>query len=178
MVFFTVTCLVRAIAIQATVRSCVTWRRSQSSPTVDAGGVTGDIATRFGRWPPAKALSRFHRTDSIQADTRGYGLSMDHNPSPFNLRCAFCVALSQKERAQQRTVAFFDAVKIAPRPLSESLERLDRRRQLGRMGQSEDAPHRPFNAVDPVVEAAVNGADAEGGALFDDARNIQQLAIA
>ena len=70
-VFFTVTCLVHAIGTQATVRSCVTWRRSQSSPTVVAGGGTGDIATRFGRWPPAKALSRFHRTNSGRADTRG-----------------------------------------------------------------------------------------------------------
>src|SRR6186713_3139786 len=72
-VFFTVTCLVHAIGTQATVRSYVTWRRSQSSPTVVAGGVTGDIATRLGRWPPAKALSRFHRTNDGRADTRGYG---------------------------------------------------------------------------------------------------------
>src|SRR5437660_1364242 len=70
-VFFTVTCLVHAIGTQATVQSCVTWRRSLSSPTVVAGGGTGDIATRFGRWPPAKALSRFHRTNSGRADTRG-----------------------------------------------------------------------------------------------------------
>src|ERR1700758_1880461 len=70
-VFFTVTCLVHAIGTQATVRSYVTWRRSQSSPTVVAGGVTGDIATRLGRWPPAKALSRFHRTNDGRADTRG-----------------------------------------------------------------------------------------------------------
>src|SRR5690242_7378553 len=70
-VFFTVTCLVHAIGTQATVRSCVTWRRSQSSPAVVAERVTGDIATRFGRWPPAKALSRFHRTNPGRADTRG-----------------------------------------------------------------------------------------------------------
>src|ERR1700756_3343839 len=70
-VFFTVTCLVHAIGTQATVRSYVTWRRSQSSPTVVAGGVTGDIATRLGRWPPAKALSRFHRTNAGRTDTRG-----------------------------------------------------------------------------------------------------------
>ena len=78
-VFFTVTCLVHAIGTQATVRSCVTWRRSQSSPTVVAGGGTGDIATRFGRWPPAKALSRFHRTNSGRADTRG--LLCDSEPT-------------------------------------------------------------------------------------------------
>src|SRR5262249_13269332 len=70
-VFFTVTCLVHAIGTLATVRSYVTWRRSQSSPTVVAGGETGDIATRVGRWPPANALSRFHRTNSRRADTRG-----------------------------------------------------------------------------------------------------------
>src|SRR5690348_12467629 len=70
-VFFTVTCLVHAIGTQATIRSCVTRRRSQSSPTVVAEGETGDIATRFGRWPPAKAPSRFHRTNSGRADTRG-----------------------------------------------------------------------------------------------------------
>src|SRR5882724_11303231 len=46
----------------ATVRSCVTTAKIPGSPTVVAGGVSGDIAARFGRWPPAKALSRFHRT--------------------------------------------------------------------------------------------------------------------
>src|SRR6185312_5794126 len=70
-VFFTVTCLVHAIGTLATVRSCVTWRRSQSSSAVVAGGVTGDFATRLGRWPPAKALSRFHCTNHGRADTRG-----------------------------------------------------------------------------------------------------------
>src|SRR5262245_37493733 len=71
MVFFTVTCLVRAIALQATVRSYVTWRRSQGSPTVDAGGAAGDIATRFGRWPPAKALIASIAQIRSDADTRG-----------------------------------------------------------------------------------------------------------
>src|SRR5258708_32223916 len=46
----------------ATVRSCVTTAKIPGSPTVVAGGVSGDIAARLGRWPPAKALSRFHRT--------------------------------------------------------------------------------------------------------------------
>src|SRR6202035_1883803 len=46
----------------ATVRSCVTTAKIPGSPTVVAGGVSGDIAARCGRWPPAKALSRFHRT--------------------------------------------------------------------------------------------------------------------
>src|ERR1700739_2681664 len=88
-VFFTVTCLVHAIGTQATVRSCVTWRRSQSSPTVVAGGVTGDIATRLVVWPPARALSRFHRTNHGRADTRGSlraliicGSSPSPQPSP------------------------------------------------------------------------------------------------
>src|SRR5438477_7964738 len=46
----------------ATVRSCVTTAKIPGSPTVVAGGVSGDIAARFGRPSPAKALSRFHRT--------------------------------------------------------------------------------------------------------------------
>src|SRR5581483_4605542 len=45
-----------------TVRSCVTVAKIPGSPTVVAGGRTGDIAKRRGRWPPAPALSRFHRT--------------------------------------------------------------------------------------------------------------------
>ncbi len=45
-----------------TVRSFVTTAKIPSSPAVVAKGVSGDIAARFGRWPPAKALSRFHRT--------------------------------------------------------------------------------------------------------------------
>ena len=46
----------------ATARSCVTTAKIPGSPTVVAGGVSGDIAARFRRWPPVKALSRFHRT--------------------------------------------------------------------------------------------------------------------
>src|SRR6266446_8450175 len=45
-----------------TVRSCVTTAMIPGSPTVVAKGASGDVAARFGRWPPAKALSRFHRT--------------------------------------------------------------------------------------------------------------------
>src|SRR3981081_2105792 len=47
---------------QPTVRSCVTTAKVPGSPTVVAGGVSGDIPELFGRRPPAKALSRFHRT--------------------------------------------------------------------------------------------------------------------
>src|SRR5262249_32586164 len=70
-VFFTVTCLVHAIGTQATVRSCVTWRRSQSSPTVVAGG--GNGRHRHALWPVAtgQSASRFHRTNHGRADTRG-----------------------------------------------------------------------------------------------------------
>src|SRR5947207_11222474 len=73
MVFFTVTCLVRAIALQATVRSYVTWRRSQSSPTVDAGG--GNGRHRHALWPVATGQSAqslpLHKICS-RADTRGH----------------------------------------------------------------------------------------------------------
>ena len=70
-VFFTVTCLVHAIGTQATVRSCVTWRRSQSSPTVVAGG--GNGRRRHALWPVAtgQSASRFYRTNHGRADTRG-----------------------------------------------------------------------------------------------------------
>jgi hypothetical protein len=33
---------------------------------------------------------------------RGYGPSIDRNPSPCLYCCAFCVALSRRERAQQQ----------------------------------------------------------------------------
>src|SRR5258708_24476901 len=56
----------------ATVRSCVTTAKIPGSPTVVAGGVSGDIAARFGRWPPAKALSRFHRTFCSMGRYKGY----------------------------------------------------------------------------------------------------------
>src|SRR5882757_8066613 len=99
-VFFTVTCLVHAIGTQATVRSYVTWRRSQSSPTVVAGGVTGDIATRLGRWPPAKALSRFHRTKCSRADTRGLSPRIE-TPHPARLARHL---LPQGEKGRARSI--------------------------------------------------------------------------
>src|SRR6202034_1413521 len=46
----------------STVRSYVTTAKIPGSPAVVAKGVSGDFAARFGRWLPAKALSRFHRT--------------------------------------------------------------------------------------------------------------------
>jgi hypothetical protein len=47
---------------QATVRSCVTTAKIPGSPTVVAGGATGDIATRWGQWPPVPGRHRFHPT--------------------------------------------------------------------------------------------------------------------
>ena len=56
-----------------TVRSCVTVAKIPGSPTVVAGGLTGDIAKRRGRWPSASALSHFHRTEIALCRYKGGG---------------------------------------------------------------------------------------------------------
>ena len=56
-----------------TVRSCVTVAKIPGSPTVVAGGLTGDIAKRRGRWPSASTLSRFHRTKHVPCRYKGWG---------------------------------------------------------------------------------------------------------
>src|SRR5439155_19571214 len=67
-----------------TVRSYVTTAKIPGSPTVVAGGVSGDIAARFGRWPPAKALSRFHRTFCSMCRYKGFSSTkfLRSAPSP------------------------------------------------------------------------------------------------
>src|SRR4249919_2341523 len=65
MISFTVTCLARAIGgNQATVRSYVTVAKIPGSPTVVAGGGTGDIARLRVGWPSNPKRRRFHRTKS------------------------------------------------------------------------------------------------------------------
>src|ERR1700722_15816689 len=54
-VFFTVTCLVHAIGTQATVRSCVTWRRSQS--LTHGCSRRGNGRHRHALWPVATGQS-------------------------------------------------------------------------------------------------------------------------
>src|SRR3984885_13064317 len=66
----------------ATVRSCVTTAKIPGSPTVVAGGASGDIAARFGRWPPAKALSRLHRTFCSMGRYKGPGTTHEQS-QPF-----------------------------------------------------------------------------------------------
>src|SRR6476619_4860882 len=65
MISFTVTCLARAIGgNQATVRSYVTVAKIPGSPTVVAGGGTGDIVRLRVGWPSNPKRRRFHRTKS------------------------------------------------------------------------------------------------------------------
>src|SRR6476646_6833246 len=65
MISFTVTCLARAIGgNQATVRSYVTVAKIPGSPTVVAGGGTGDIARLRVGWPSNPKRRRFHCTRS------------------------------------------------------------------------------------------------------------------
>src|SRR3954464_5252485 len=65
MISFTVTCLARAIGgNQATVRSYVPVAKIPGSPTVVAGGGTGDIARLRVGWPSNPKRRRFHRTKS------------------------------------------------------------------------------------------------------------------
>src|SRR6476659_5440298 len=72
MISFTVTCLARAIGgNQATVRSYVTVAKIPGSPTVVAGGGTGDIARLRVGWPSNPKRRRFHRTKSSLCRYKG-----------------------------------------------------------------------------------------------------------
>ena len=56
---------------RATIRSYVTEAMIPSSPTVVAGGGTGDIATLRVGWPPNPKRRRFHRTNSTSCRYKG-----------------------------------------------------------------------------------------------------------
>jgi hypothetical protein len=79
MIFITVTCLVRCDCDQPTVRSYLTTATIPDPPAVVAKGVSGDVAALLGRGPPAKALSRFHRTFCSMG--RYKGMILHENPS-------------------------------------------------------------------------------------------------
>src|SRR6478672_9912599 len=95
MISFTVTCLARAIGgNQATVRSYVTVAKIPGSPTVVAGGGTGDIARLRVGWPSNPKRRRFHRTKSSLC--RYKGAVPEKRPSrataPFRHRPLACCA--------------------------------------------------------------------------------------
>src|SRR6476619_6159348 len=72
MISFTVTCLARAIGgNQATVRSYVTVAKIPGSPTVVAGGGTGDIVRLRVGWPSNPKRRRFHCTKSSLCRYKG-----------------------------------------------------------------------------------------------------------
>jgi hypothetical protein len=56
---------------RATIRSYVTMAEIPGSPTVVAGGGTGDTASQWSGWPPGPLASRFHRTKSIRCRYKG-----------------------------------------------------------------------------------------------------------
>src|ERR1700733_1648199 len=82
MVFITVTCLVSCDCDQTTVRSYVTRRRSQAHPRLLPEGyrATSPRALAGGHRPKRSVASIAHF--ARYADTRGYGLTIDRNPSP------------------------------------------------------------------------------------------------
>src|SRR6476619_1228306 len=98
MISFTVTCLARAIGgNQATVRSYVTVAKIPGSPTVVAGGGTGDIARLRVGWPSNPKRRRFHRTKSSLC--RYKGASPEEALGP-NRRASFVTAPSPSPASQ------------------------------------------------------------------------------
>src|SRR6476659_1040618 len=97
MISFTVTCLARAIGgNQATVRSYVTVAKIPGSPTVVAGGGTGDIARLRVGWPSNPKRRRFHRTKSPLCRYKG----ASPEEAPFRRRSASFVTASSRKDSQ------------------------------------------------------------------------------